>query len=214
MVILAGMIGVGKSTVAEAIGEHLGSQVFFESVDDNRILELFYRDKKRWAFTLQVYFLNTRFRSIKAALRHKDNVLDRSIYEDALFTRINYEEGNISDVEMDTYLHLLDNMMVVIEETEKGRPDLLVYLHGSFDTIMHRIRKRGREYEQSPELVDYLKHLHAGYANWIKEYDKSPVLIIDIDRYDIERSDDKAAVLRMVDGKLSELSSEFSDPPK
>lgn len=205
VIILAGMIGAGKSTVAEAIGEHLGSEVFFESVDDNRILELFYEDKKRWAFTLQVYFLNTRFRSIKAALKHKDNVLDRSIYEDALFTRINYEEGNLSDVEMDTYLNLLDNMMVEIENTERGRPDLLVYLHGSFDTIMHRIRKRGRTYEQAPELVDYLKHLYTGYANWIKEYDKSPVLPIDIDRYDIEQPADREAVLRMVDAKLSAL---------
>lgn len=62
-------------------------------------------------FCLTNIFLNTRFRSIKAALTDQNNVLDRSIYEDALFTQINFEEGNISEPEMDTYLDLLDNMM-------------------------------------------------------------------------------------------------------
>src|SRR5690606_17388127 len=106
---LAGMIGAGKSTYTALISEALGSEAFYESVDDNRILEKFYEDPKRWAFSLQIYFLNTRFRSIKDAFKHKNNVLDRSIYEDALFTRINYEQGNMSEPEMDTYLDLLEN---------------------------------------------------------------------------------------------------------
>ncbi|MBC8831926.1 deoxynucleoside kinase, partial [Escherichia coli] len=69
-------------------------------------------------------------RSIKAALTDQNNVLDRSIYEDALFTQINYEEGNISEPEMDTYLDLLDNMMEELEFMPKKAPDLLIYLRG------------------------------------------------------------------------------------
>ncbi len=104
-------MALGKSSYTELIANKLGTKAFYESIKDNRILEMFYDDPKRWAFALQIYFLNTRFRSIKAALTDQNNVLDRSIYEDALFTQINFEEGNISEPEMDTYLDLLDNMM-------------------------------------------------------------------------------------------------------
>ena len=79
VIVLAGMIGAGKSTYTKLISDALGSEAFYESVDDNRILEKFYEDPKRWAFSLQIYFLNTRFRSIKDALQHQNNVLDRSI---------------------------------------------------------------------------------------------------------------------------------------
>ena len=147
VIVLAGMIGAGKSTYTALISEALGSEAFYESVDDNRILEKFYEDPKRWAFSLQIYFLNTRFRSIKDAFKHKNNVLDRSIYEDALFTRINYEQGNMSEPEMDTYLDLLENMMEELDSMPKKSPDLLIYLRGSLDTVLERIEKRGRDYE-------------------------------------------------------------------
>lgn len=208
VIILAGPIGAGQTTIAELIARHLGSEVFYESVDDNPILPKFYADPKRWAFALQVYFLNTRFRSIKKALRHKNNVLDRSIYEDALFTRLNYDRGNMSGEEMGIYLDLLRNMMEEIEQIERGRPDLLIYLRGSFETVLSRIMKRGRSYEQSPDLLEYYRTLWSRYEDWIAEYDKSPVLVIDIDRYDVERPADAEAVLRMVDEKLAELEGE------
>ncbi|HFT6067157.1 TPA: deoxynucleoside kinase, partial [Listeria monocytogenes] len=131
VIVLAGMIGAGKSSYTELIANKLGTKAFYESIKDNRILEMFYDDPKRWAFALQIYFLNTRFRSIKAALTDQNNVLDRSIYEDALFTQINFEEGNISEPEMDTYLDLLDNMMEELAYMPKKAPDLLIYLRGS-----------------------------------------------------------------------------------
>ncbi|EMK3910302.1 deoxynucleoside kinase, partial [Listeria monocytogenes] len=148
VIVLAGMIGAGKSSYTELIANELGTKAFYESIKDNRILEMFYEDPKRWAFALQIYFLNTRFRSIKAALTDQNNVLDRSIYEDALFTQINFEEGNISEPEMDTYLDLLDNMMEELAYMPKKAPDLLIYLRGSLDTVLSRIALRGRPYEQ------------------------------------------------------------------
>ena len=208
MIVLAGMIGAGKSTYTKLISESLGSDAFYESVDDNRILEKFYEDPKRWAFSLQIYFLNTRFRSIKAAFLHENNVLDRSIYEDALFTKINYEEGNMSDAEMDTYLDLLDNMMEELDGMKKKSPDLLIYLRGSLDTVLSRIKKRGRSFEQiegNQGLLDYYTHLHSQYDSWFDSYDKSETLIIDIDYHDLENPAHTKAIMDMVTKRLEEV---------
>lgn len=133
---MAGMIGAGKSTYTEMISRRLGTEAFFESVDYNPILDKFYDNPQKWAFSLQIYFLNTRFRSIKAALTDDNNVLDRSIYEDALFTRVNHLQGNISQEEMDIYNDLLENMMEELEGMPKKAPDLPIYLDGSFETIL------------------------------------------------------------------------------
>lgn len=201
VIVLAGMIGAGKSTYTTLISNELRSTAFYEHVDDNSILEKFYDDPKRWAFSLQIFFLNTRFRSIKEALVHRHNVLDRSIYEDALFTRINYEQGNMSEAEMTLYTDLLDNMMEEIEGMPKKGPDLLIYLRGSLDTHLERIKKRGRTFEQvegNPELLNYYKRLHGRYDDWFADYDKSPTLIIDIDEINLEREGDKALVMHKV----------------
>ncbi|WP_407392196.1 deoxynucleoside kinase [Carnobacterium jeotgali] len=211
VIVLAGMIGAGKSTYTKFISEALGSEAFYESVDDNRILEKFYENPERWAFSLQIYFLNTRFRSIKEAFKHENNVLDRSIYEDALFTRINYEEGNMSDAEMDTYLDLLDNMMEELDNMPKKSPDLLIYLRGSLDTVLNRIEKRGRTFEQvegNDGLLDYYTHLHSQYDDWFSDYDKSATLVIDINQYDLEKVTDAEKVLSMVNEKLAEVRNE------
>ncbi|WP_420812344.1 deoxynucleoside kinase [Listeria kieliensis] len=214
VIVLAGMIGAGKSSYTELIARELGSVAFYESIKDNRILEMFYDDPARWAFALQIYFLNTRFRSIKAALRDKNNVLDRSIYEDALFTQINYEEGNISAPEMDTYLDLLDNMMEELGTLPKKAPDLMIYLRGSLETVLKRIEKRGRPYEQileNPSLLDYYTRLHARYDSWFESYDKSATLVFDIDQIDITNSEDAYEVMQAIRAKLSEIHQQPAD---
>ncbi len=210
VIVLGGMIGVGKTTYAEMIAEHLDSKVFYESVDDNPLLDKFYSNKKRWAFALQIHFLNKRFKSIKEALEDRNNVLDRSIYEDALFARINYEDGNMAEAEFDCYLELLDNMMEELEGMPKKAPDLFIYLQASFETIEDRIEKRGRDFEQfdhNPELERYMKNLHSRYDDWVfNHYDASEVLVIDADRYDVTKEEDKQVVLSIIDKRLAEFS--------
>lgn len=214
VIVLAGMIGAGKSSYTELIARELGSIAFYESITDNRILEKFYDDPARWAFALQIYFLNTRFRSIKAALRDENNVLDRSIYEDALFTQINYEEGNISSPEMDTYLDLLDNMMEELGTLPKKTPDLMIYLRGSLETVLERIKKRGRPYEQideNPGLLEYYTRLHARYDSWFESYDKSATLVFDIDQIDITNSEDAYEVMQAIRTKLADIHQRPTD---
>ncbi|WLR49558.1 deoxynucleoside kinase (plasmid) [Halobacillus litoralis] len=202
VITISGMIGTGKSSLAELLAERLGSEAFYESVGDNPVLDKFYEDKESWAFHLQVHFLNERFKSIKKALTHRDNVLDRSIYEDALFTKINYEMGNMDEVSYNLYLDLLDNMMQELEELPKKSPDLMIYLYGSFDEVLRRINKRGRDFENTednPELYEYFKTLHANYNDWARDYRHSDIVWVNIDQFDfVENEEDKEIVLKSI----------------
>lgn len=210
VIVIGGMIGAGKTSVAKLLGDELGSDVFFENVDDNPLLELFYtadeeeEQDKRYPFLLQLTFLSSRFRSIKEALNDRNNVLDRSIYEDWYFSKVNNDLGRISDLEFKIYEELLNNMMEELEELPKKAPDLMVYLHGSFDEILRRIGTRGREFEQDESLMEYYRILWEGYDDWVNEhYDASQVLKIDIDRYDIIRNkEDADEVVAMVKDAL------------
>ncbi len=208
VIITAGMIGVGKTTLTAKIADHLHTKAFFEPVGENPVLPLYYKDPKQYGFLLQIYFLNKRFSMIKQALSDDNNVLDRSIYEDALFTKENNAEGNISDTELDVYLKLLDNMMSDLNKLPKRAPDLMVYSETSFETILYRIKKRGRDYEQidnNPELKDYYYKMWSAYQDWYQEYDASPKMKIDLDKYDLEDPQNVATVLGMIDERLAQI---------
>ncbi|NFL87822.1 deoxynucleoside kinase [Clostridium botulinum] len=215
LITVGAMIGAGKSSLAKIIGEHFGTDVFYESVDDNPILPLFYTasddeiQQKRYPFLLQLWFLNTRFKSIKKALVNDNNVLDRSIYEDWYFAKVNRDLGRISDLEFNIYEELLNNMLEELDELPKKAPDLMIYLSGRFETILDRIRKRGRGYELDESLVSYYKTLWEGYDAWVNEhYNASEVLIINIDKYDyVNNENHKKEVIKLIEDKLKEVRS-------
>ena len=214
VITIAGFIGGGKSSLAKILSEHLNSEAFYESVDDNPILPLFYTASKeeislnRYPFLLQLWFLNTRFKSIKKALVDKNNVLDRSIYEDLYFCQVNYELGRISELEFEIYKSLLNNMLEELDELPKKAPDLMIYLKGNFETFLNRIVGRGREYELDEELYDYYYKLWQGYDNWIQEYyTLSEIVVIDIDKYDyVNNQEDKKEVLKLITDALNTIN--------
>ncbi|MBM6753909.1 MULTISPECIES: deoxynucleoside kinase [Lactobacillaceae] len=208
VIITAGMIGVGKTTLTGKIAKHLNTKAFFEPVGENPVLPLYYKNPKQYGFLLQIYFLNKRFSMIKQALSNDNNVLDRSIYEDALFTKENNAEGNISDTELQVYLQLLDNMMQELTRLPKKAPDLMVYSETTFETILYRIKKRGRDYEQidnNPELKDYYYKMWSAYKDWYQDYDASPKMKIDLDQYNLDDPKNVEIVLGMIDDKLKKI---------
>lgn len=213
LIVVGGMIGLGKSSVAEILGKHFKSDVFYESVEGNPILPLFYSSdeeevlKNRYPFLLQLYFLNTRFKSIKEALVNDNNVLDRSIYEDWYFAKKNKDLGRISDLEMSIYEDLLDNMLEELEELPKKAPDIMVYLKGSFETVLKRIALRGREFEIDESLKDYYYFLWKDYDDWVKNcYKASDVLVIDMDEMDVVNcEEDRKRLIELVEAKLKEV---------
>ena len=207
MIVLSGMIGAGKSSLTTILAEHLGTQAFYEQVDDNPVLPLFYADPKKYAFLLQIYFLNKRFASIKRALADDNNVLDRSIYEDSLFFHINADMGRAKEQEVQVYDELLDNMMEELPyAAHKKAPDLLVHLEISYDKMLEHIKKRGRSYEQ-PEndssLVGYYHNLLDRYDAWYQNYNYSPKMQINCDQLDfVDNPADRQKVLALIDEQL------------
>lgn len=227
MITLSGIIGSGKTSLTKLLSAELGSTAFYEPVDDNPVLPLFYKGneiaaKKRaagdkeatnpYAYLLQTFFLNRRFKMIKQAMREDNNILDRSIYEDEIFMKMNTEMGNATDVEYDIYKSLLNNMMEELPmAAHKKSPDLMVNIKVSYETMMTRIRKRGRDYEQveqDPSLVDYYHRLLRQYDEWRQTYNASPLLIIDGDRYDfMANPQDRVTVLETIEQKLVDLGN-------
>lgn len=209
VIVLAGTIGAGKSSLAKALGEHLGTDVYYEAVDNNPVLDLYYQDPKKYAFLLQIYFLNERFESIKMAYTQENNVLDRSIFEDELFLTLNYKNGNVTKTELEIYQNLLSNMLEEMEGMPKKRPDLLVYIDVSFETMLSRIAQRGRSFEQiddQPELKAYYHQVHEEYPAWYENYDVSPKIRINGDALDfVNNTEDLEKVLTEIDKTLLKL---------
>ena len=208
VIITAGMIGVGKTTLTGLIAEHFGTKTFYEPVGDNPVLPLYYSDPKQYGFLLQIYFLNRRFDMIKKALADDNNVLDRSIYEDALFTSENHKDGNITDAEMSVYTQLLNNMMSELQKLPKKAPDLLVYAETDFETILYRIKKRGRDYEQFDDndaLRQYYFRMWSAYRDWFDAYDASPKIKIDLQTFDLEQNKNQEVILQQIDQALKTI---------
>ena len=212
VIVLAGTIGAGKSSLTAMLSEHLGSQAFYESIEDNEVLPLFYANPEQYAFLLQIYFLNKRFDSIKQAMQDDNNVLDRSIYEDSLLFHLNADLGRATDTEVKVYDELLANMMEELPyAAHKKHPDLLVHIRVSFETMLDRIEKRGREYEQlsfDPSLYDYYKELNTRYDQWFEDYNESPKIQIDGDKLNfVEYAEARDIVLQMIDEKIAEVQN-------
>lgn len=208
MITLAGMIGVGKSSATGLLSDHLGTKAYFEPVGNNPVLPEYYKNPKAYGFSLQIYFLNKRFSAIKKALYSDNAVMDRSIYEDLLFTELNHDNGNISDVNFSIYKNLLNNMLQELPFEPKKAPDLMIYLTADFDTILQHIKKRGREYEQidyNPELKSYYRNLYRRYQPWYDKYNYSPKITIDLSHQDLADPNDRTNILKTIDDKLLQV---------
>ncbi len=201
-VAIAGNIGAGKTTLCKLLAKHFGWEVHFEDTEENPYLSDFYLDMKRWAFNLQIYFLNSRYRQVLNIQKGEKTVIqDRTIYEDAyIFAPNLYEMGLMPKRDYDNYFSLFQLM-----SSQVNPPDILIYLRSSIPTLVDHIEKRGRDYESSMS-IEYLKRLNDRYNKWIETYDIGNLLIIDVDDIDFEtRPEDKGKVIEMVNANLHGL---------
>jgi deoxyadenosine/deoxycytidine kinase len=205
-VAVSGNIGSGKTTLTSRLAKHYGWTAEFEAVDNNPYLEDFYADMKRWAFHLQIYFLNSRFKQVSAiALRETTTIQDRTIYEDAYIFAANlYKSQLLTDRDYQNYLNLFHSMMAYTKP-----PDLLIYLRADIPKLVSQIQKRGRSYEDAIRL-DYLKNLNTHYEEWIANYKQGRLLIIDVNNLDfVSKVEDFASIVEKIDLELNGLFSNF-----
>lgn len=203
MIIIDGVVGVGKSSLMEILSEELDLTVFPEPVIDNPLLPLFYEDMKRYGFALQVFFLNHRFRMIKEGQRLDGAIMDRSIYGDVIFAKMLHDQKNMSEAEIECYLDLFANMMEHLPT-----PELVIYLKTDTESAIKKIQKRGREFEQNTDH-QYWEDLNREYSDYFSSYSISPVLTIDVTNLDfVNNQEDKEYVLKLIKDKLAEVRGE------
>jgi deoxyadenosine/deoxycytidine kinase len=180
LIVVAGNIGAGKTSLAERIGSRLGWKSAFESVSDNPYLGDFYTDMKSWSFHLQVFFLGHRAAQyLELAHDPQSAILDRSIYEDAfIFARALYSMNNLSERDYLSYRRVFS---LVVDHLPP--PDLLIYLRAPVPVLMERIHSRGRSIESGID-AHYLTLLESYYDDWMGSFDLCPVLTIRTDDLD------------------------------
>jgi deoxyadenosine/deoxycytidine kinase len=185
---IAGNIGVGKTTMTDVIANRFGWRAYYESVINNPYLEDFYEDMRRWSFNLQIYFLSHRFRTHKQMTESGFSaVQDRTIYEDVeIFARNLFEMGNMNQRDWENYQALFEEMTAYLK-----KPDLILYLRASVDTLLTRIKKRSRSFESSIS-PEYIYMLNISYEHWIKRAaEQYPVKIVETDHFNVFEDKDK-----------------------
>lgn len=158
----------------------------------------------RWAFHLQVYFLNSRFRQINEIRNNEKTIIqDRTIYEDAhIFAANLRRSGHITERDYQSYFDVFNSMIEFVKP-----PDLLIYLRADIPKLVKQIEKRGRDFEYAIR-IDYLKNLNEHYETWISNYTQGKLLIIDVNKLDfVERVEDFSYVISQVDYELNNLFS-------
>jgi deoxyadenosine kinase len=198
---ISGLIGAGKSTLAKALGETLNLPVYYEPVVDNVYLEDFYKDMKTYAFPLQIFLLNKRFKQQQQIIwQGKGGVLDRTIYEDGVFARMLRDSGHMDERDYRTYMELFQNMSNFMQ-----KPNIIVHLDVSPEESFRRIKMRARDCESCVPL-EYLTALHAAYEIFIKDISRViPVIKVDYQRF--RTAEEMAQLIKTEYAKIANIRS-------
>ena len=197
---IAGNIGAGKSTLVYMLSQRLRWEPFFEPVANNPYLADFYQDMAAWGFHSQIYFLSHRLRVYSELTKSSASViLDRSLYEDAeIFAHNLFKRGIMNKRDYETYESLYQSLVSFLPT-----PDLMIYLRASTETLISRIKKRGRDYEKTIS-PDYLSQLNESYEAWITGFSLCPVLTIPSDNLDfVSMPDHMDLIHKKVEEKIA-----------
>lgn len=193
-IVVEGVIGAGKTTLARVLSERLDARLVLEEFEENPFLDTFYEDRKRWAFHTQLSFLASRYKQQKQLLSgdlfHRVVVSDYAFEKDRIFANVNLEGDELR----------LYETMYSIMELNTPVPDTIIYLQMSAERLLKNIRKRGRSYEENIDLA-YLKTLIEAYNHYYFRYTRSPLLIVNTE--DVDLVEDESAV----DGMLREIAT-------
>lgn len=171
-------------------------------MDQNPYLRDFYDDMTRWAFHLQIYFLNSRFNQVRQIRQSEKPIIqDRTIYEDAYIFAANlHKSGHIAERDYESYLAIFHSMINFVKP-----PDLLIYLKADIPKLVQQIQKRNRDFEFNIKL-EYLRNLNEHYEEWISNYKLGKLLVIDVNKLDfVENIDDFSYIVSKIDFEANNL---------
>ncbi len=200
LILVAGNIGSGKTSLTERLGERMGWSTAYESVSDNPYLPEFYADMHQWSFHLQIYFLGHRAEQhLEMANDLRSAIIDRSIYEDAyIFARALNHMGNLSEMDYRTYQRLFTLVVKTLPP-----PSRLIYLKAPVPVLIERIHRRARNIETGI-TSDYLSLLDSFYEDWMQNFDLCPVLTLRTDDLDfVHKSTHLDQVVQHIQDKLA-----------
>lgn len=168
---IEGVIGAGKTTLANMLSERLKARLVLEKFEENPFLARFYEDQEHYAFQTQIFFLLSRYKQqqelFQADLFHNFVISDYIFDKDKIFAYL-----TLQDEELKLYEALLGAI-----EKNIPIPDLVVYLQSSVDRLMTNIRSRGRSYEENMSS-DYIRDLNEAYNYFFFRYKSCPLLIV------------------------------------
>ena len=195
-VAIEGPIGVGKTTLARLLQPELGASLLLEVFEENPFLKDFYRDRERYAFQTQIFFLLSRYhqqhKAVPKALEKGPLISDYTFAKDRIFAHLNLRNEELALYEQ---LHAAMAEKIPV-------PTLVIYLRASLDALMERIALRDRPYERNMDR-DYLRELSEAYERFFEQYTQSPVLTLDTDNLNyVRNSDDFNLVLERVRSAL------------
>lgn len=198
---IEGPIGIGKTSLAKKLSVHFDFHLLKEIVEENPFLGKFYDDIDEWSFQTEMFFLCNRFKQLediekKYLNQNKAVIADYHISKNMIFAKRTLQPDKFEKYEQ--IYHILTKDMPV--------PNMMIYLHASLDTILKRIRLRGRDIEQNIK-PSYLAQLAQDYEDYMNEFEvlhpEIPVIRINGDETDfVKQQDDLNMIIRQVENQL------------
>jgi len=193
-IVTEGPIGVGKTSLTSLLAEELGAHLVLEQAEDNPFLTDFYKDPARYRFQTQMFFLLSRFSQ------------QQEMAQPDLFTRITISDYLFDKDRIFAYLNLDDNELALYEqfyrilEPKLVKPDLVIFLQADTDTLLRRIKQRGRSFEKEINL-DYIAAVNDAYNHFFFRYSDTPLLVVNTSDIDyVRRKEDLDDLLKQVLG--------------
>jgi deoxyguanosine kinase len=191
-IVVEGPIGVGKTSLAKMLSAHFKARCILESPEENPFLHKFYRDRKKYAFQTQVFFLLNRYqqqREIRQIdLFNQVTITDYLFTKDRIFAYLNLDENELALYQR--IYSLLDGRVLT--------PDLAIFLQAKPETLLARIRARDIEYEREID-IEYLRALSQAYNTFFFHYEESPLLVVDTSEIDfVNKEEDLQNLIREI----------------
>lgn len=191
-IVVEGALGVGKTSLVDLLTKEFSARRILEQIDDNPFLHKFYTDRKTYAFQTQIYFLLSRFKQQQALFQHDlfshVTIVDYMFEKDRIFAYVNLDEEEL----------LLYEKLYSLLKPKVSKPDLVIFLQSSTDTIIERIEERDREFERDISY-EYIDKLNKAYSNFFFSYKDSPLLVVNTDHLDfVKRKEDFKELVREI----------------